>query len=80
MLRLAADRATAMIPARALPTVGILGELFIDGRVKPVRGALTTALAAARAGMERLIVPCENATKAVVIQEIAVSRWTPCRR
>jgi magnesium chelatase family protein len=73
MLRLAADRATAMIPARVLPTVGILGELFLDGHVKPVRGALTTALAAARAGMERLIVPCENATKAAVIQGIAVS-------
>jgi magnesium chelatase family protein len=68
MLRLAADRATAMIPAQALPTVSILGELFLDGRVKPVRGALTTALA----GMERLIVPCENATKAAVIQGIAV--------
>jgi magnesium chelatase family protein len=73
MLRLAADRATAMTPARALSTVGILGELFLDGRVKPVRGALTTALAAARAGMERLIVPCEHATKATVIQGIAVS-------
>jgi predicted ATPase with chaperone activity len=53
MLRLAADRATAMIPTQALPTVGILGELFLDGRVKPVRGGLTTVLAAARAGMER---------------------------
>jgi predicted ATPase with chaperone activity len=53
MLRLAADRATAMIPTQALPTVGILGELFLDGRVKPVRGGFTTVLAAARAGMER---------------------------
>ena len=49
-----------------------IGELSLDGRVRPVRGALSIALAARQAGIRNLLVPEENATEAAVVQEIAV--------
>ncbi|MGH8068338.1 MAG: YifB family Mg chelatase-like AAA ATPase [Candidatus Entotheonellia bacterium] len=64
--------ATGVIPAPALQTSMFLGELSLDGRVKPIRGALSIALAAARAGMTRLVLPRENASEAAVIQGVAV--------
>jgi magnesium chelatase family protein len=64
--------ATGIIPASALQTSVLLGELSLDGRVKPIRGALSSALAAQRAGMTRVILPRENASEAAVIQGIAV--------
>ena len=59
-------------PGSALPSSLLLGELSLDGRVKPIRGALSIALAAQRAGMTRLLLPRENAAEAAVVQEIAV--------
>ena len=64
--------ATGVIPAPALQTSMFLGELSLDGRVKPIRGALSIALTAVRAGMTRLVLPRENATEAAVIQGVAV--------
>jgi magnesium chelatase family protein len=64
--------ATGVIPASALQTSMFLGELSLDGRVKPIRGALSIALAAARAGMTQLVLPRENATEAAVVQGVAV--------
>jgi magnesium chelatase family protein len=64
--------ATGVIPASAVQTAVLLGELSLDGRVKPIRGALSIALAAERGGMTRLILPRDNATEAAVIQGIAV--------
>jgi magnesium chelatase family protein len=64
--------ATGIIPASALQSSMLLGELSLDGRVKPIRGALCIALAAERAGMTRLIVPRENAAEAAVMPGIAV--------
>jgi magnesium chelatase family protein len=64
--------ATGVIPASALQSSVLLGELSLDGRVKAIRGALSIALAAQRAGMTRLILPRENASEAAVIQGIAV--------
>ena len=64
--------ATGVIPASALQSSVLLGELSLDGRVKAIRGALSIALAAQRAGMTRLILPRENASEAAVIQGVAV--------
>ena len=50
----------------------IIGELALDGRVRPVRGVLATALMAAREGFKTLIVPADNAKEAAVVQEIDV--------
>ena len=50
----------------------ILGELSLDGRVKPVAGSLPMALAARQAGYESIIVPRENAHEAAVVEGINV--------
>ena len=49
-----------------------VGELSLDGRVRPVRGALSIALAARENGTTHLIVPEENAPEAAVVQGINV--------
>ncbi len=55
-----------------LQSYAILGELSLDGRVKPVRGALPLAVMAREKGLKGLIVPTENAAEAAVVDEIAV--------
>src|SRR5206468_6438577 len=49
-----------------------VGELSLDGRVRPVRGALSIALAAREHGVKNLLVPEENATEAAVVQGVNV--------
>jgi magnesium chelatase family protein len=50
----------------------IVGELALDGRVRPVNGVLSMAMTAAADGFTRMIVPLENAKEAAVVQEIEV--------
>jgi magnesium chelatase family protein len=50
----------------------IVGELALDGRVRPVNGVLSMAMTAAGNGFRRMIVPLENAKEAAVVQEIEV--------
>ena len=50
----------------------IVGELSLDGRVKPVKGTLPMALAARENKVKGLILPKENASEAAVVQEIEV--------
>jgi magnesium chelatase family protein len=49
-----------------------VGELSLDGRVRPVRGALSIALTARTLGLKHLLLPEENATEAAVVQGINV--------
>lgn len=50
----------------------IVGELALDGRVRPVNGVLSMALTAAANGFSRMIVPLDNAKEAAVVQNIEV--------
>jgi len=50
----------------------IVGELALDGRVRPINGVLSMAITAAANGFNRLIVPLENAREAAVVQDIDV--------
>ncbi|HLG12965.1 MAG TPA: YifB family Mg chelatase-like AAA ATPase [Blastocatellia bacterium] len=50
----------------------IVGELSLDGRVRPVKGALPIAVAAKRSGASRLIIPEENAREAAVVAGLDV--------
>ena len=50
----------------------MVGELSLDGEVKPIRGALPIAVAAKREGMKGLILPELNGPEAAVVQEIEV--------
>ena len=53
-------------------SVAFIGELALDGSVRPVRGALSVAIAARAAGFPRLVVPRENAIEAGMVPGIDV--------
>ncbi len=50
----------------------IVGELALDGRVRPVNGVLSMAMTAAANGFKNIIVPLDNAKEAAVVQGIEV--------
>ena len=58
--------AQGLIPAGALSPYAFLGELSLDGRIQPVQGVLSFALAAASSNCQGLIVPFENAREAAL--------------
>jgi magnesium chelatase family protein len=49
-----------------------IGELSLDGAVRPVRGALSVAVCAQEQGIRRLVLPAENAAEAAVVVGIDV--------
>jgi len=50
----------------------IVGEMALDGRVRPVNGVLSMAMTAATNGFKGIIVPLENAREAAVVSDIEV--------
>ena len=60
------------LPGDALRDVVLLGELGLDGGVKPLRGVLPAVLTAARAGFSRVIVPGANLREARLLPDLRV--------
>jgi magnesium chelatase family protein len=58
--------ASAQVRAERLADFAILGELSLDGSVRPVRGALSMALGMHERGVYGMIVPSENAQEAAM--------------
>ncbi len=58
--------------SESLAGVGVVGELALDGSLRPVRGALPMAVCAADRGLERLVVPRDNAPEAAVVEGVSV--------
>ena len=56
------------VPASAPAGFMMVGELSLEGRVRPVRGVLTIAIAAKRAGLQGLVLPRDNELEAAVVQ------------
>lgn len=50
----------------------IMGELSLDGSLKPIRGALPIALQARKEGFKGLILPQQNAREAGIINDLEV--------
>ncbi|MDO9288646.1 MAG: YifB family Mg chelatase-like AAA ATPase [Thermodesulfovibrionales bacterium] len=48
------------------------GELSLDGKIKPVRGALSMAITAKNLGLKGIILPEENAPEAAVVKGVSV--------
>jgi magnesium chelatase family protein len=61
----------AVDPSR-LAGLGLIGELALDGRLRPVRGALALSLAARDAGCTRVIVPAANGSEAALTPNLTV--------
>ncbi|HEV2493789.1 MAG TPA: YifB family Mg chelatase-like AAA ATPase [Terriglobia bacterium] len=49
-----------------------LGELSLDGGLRPIKGALSIAGMARQKGIRRMVVPAENAREAAVVEELEV--------
>ena len=58
-------------PGSASDTI-ILGEVSLEGGLRPVRGAVATAADAVKNGVKALIVPKENAEEAAVVKDVEV--------
>ena len=50
----------------------VAGELSLDGRVRPIHGALSAAMLARRNGLRGVLVPKENAREAAVVEGLEV--------
>jgi magnesium chelatase family protein len=50
----------------------LIGELSLDGSLRPVRGALSIAVCAARKGIRNLLLPADNAAEAAVAEGVRV--------
>ncbi|MFG2718063.1 YifB family Mg chelatase-like AAA ATPase [Streptomyces sp. NPDC048416] len=64
--------AAERIDPRELTDLVMIGELGLDGRVRPVRGILPAVLAAAEAGYEQVVVPEQTAAEASLVPGISV--------
>jgi magnesium chelatase family protein len=64
--------AAGVIESESLAGLGLLGELALDGRLRPVRGALALTLAARDAGSRRVIVPVANGPEAALTPGVQV--------
>lgn len=66
---LAADE---QMPCDALEQYMIMGELSLDGSLRPIRGALPIAIQARAEGYKGLILPRQNAREAAVVNRLEV--------
>jgi magnesium chelatase family protein len=64
--------AAGSVPAAALRGLVLIGELGLDGRVRPVPGVLPAAATAAAAGFDAVAVATENAAEAALVPELRV--------
>ncbi|MFJ7179881.1 YifB family Mg chelatase-like AAA ATPase [Streptomyces massasporeus] len=64
--------AAERVDPRVLADIVMIGELGLDGRVRPVRGVLPAVLAAADAGYEQVVVPECAAAEASLVPGVSV--------
>lgn len=78
-LALAIACASGQLDQAAIEGVGAVGELGLDGGLRPVAGALVMAEHAARSGWRRLLVPAASAAEAALIDGVEVLGATGLR-
>jgi len=64
--------ASGQLEWKSLPRLAMVGELALDGSVRPVTGALAIAEAARELGEESIVVPAENGPEAALADGIEV--------
>lgn len=60
------------LPTERLQSTMIMGELALDGSIRPIHGVLPMTIAALRDGFDTIIVPESNAREASVVEGIKV--------
>ncbi len=64
--------ATKQINADTLSDYVIMGELALDGGLRPIKGALPIAIEARKKGFKGMIVPKQNAREAAIVNDLEV--------
>ena len=64
--------AAGLIPAAILRDIVMVGEVSLEGGIKPVHGVLSMALACRGRGVKGLLVPVENAREAAIVEDLPV--------
>ncbi len=64
--------ASNQLDASRFSDLVIMGELSLDGEVRPIKGALPIALEARKQGFKGVVVPQANAREAAIVQGIEV--------
>lgn len=64
--------ANGQIPPESLARRVLLGELALDGRLRPLPGVIAAVLALAAAGLSRVVVPAANAQEAALVPGVEV--------
>ena len=60
------------IPPIALRDIALLGELSLDGSLRPVKGAVSMAVAVKQAGLRGIILPLQSVTEAAMVVDLPV--------
>lgn len=63
---------SGQVSSSKLKKTALLGELSLNGEVRPVSGILPMCLAAKDQGIKRVVVPLENADEAALVQSLEV--------
>ncbi|MEN1680053.1 MAG: YifB family Mg chelatase-like AAA ATPase [Planctomycetota bacterium] len=63
---------SGQLKSDTLGDYAVVGELALDGGMRPVRGALSMAIAARRAGLRGIVTPSANAAEAAVVEGVEV--------
>jgi len=71
-LAIALLAANGIIAAASLDGVCLIGELGLDGEVRPVRGVLPLAVCCRDAGVKALVVPVANGREASIVDGLTV--------
>ncbi|MBP8534276.1 YifB family Mg chelatase-like AAA ATPase [Streptomyces sp. MK37H] len=64
--------AAERVDPREIADLMMIGELGLDGRVRPVRGVLPAVLAASEAGYRQVVVPEQTAAEAALVPGVSV--------
>ena len=71
--------ASGQLPDEELADYLIMGELALDGSIRPIRGALPMAIYAQQAGLKGFILPKQNAAEAGIVNRLNVYGVTHLR-
>lgn len=64
--------ASGQIPEEDILNYVIMGELSLDGEVKPIKGALPIAIQARKENIKGFILPFDNAREAAIVNDVEV--------
>ncbi|UCE43148.1 MAG: YifB family Mg chelatase-like AAA ATPase [Candidatus Aminicenantes bacterium] len=61
-----------LFPKESLPDFLFLGELALDGKLKPVKGVLSSAVLAKEMGFKGIVIPKENGREAAIVPDMDI--------